>query len=597
MANSSLQLTSLDFDTLKTDFINFLKTQNQYKDFNFEGSNLNVFLDIMSYNTFKNSFFLNMVASEGFLDSAQMRESLFSHSKELNYIPRSARSATVDLDVSFTANGASQPYIFKKGQTFSTIIKSGSYFFSVSEDTAVTSTNTSFDITLTLYEGTYVSDTYIMDYTNATPRFKLTNLNVDTDSLVVLVYENGSTDPTIFRQASTLLDLNETSEVYFLQGSENADYEVVFGDSVLGRRPTNLSTIVLDYRVTSGDVANGAKTFSIDFDPANGEAQNSIQVATGVASRNGALAETNDSIKFYAPRHFQTQERAITTTDYEILLKSQFPEIAAISVYGGETVIPPRYGKVFVAIDLQNIDGLPDSKRLEYYSFLKSRSPLTVEPIFVEPEFTYIDVVSLVNYNINITTQTSQNLQVSLINTILAFATTYLNDFSATMRYSKFLAAIDGTDPSIVGNETQVRVYKKLQPVLGTPQNINVNFDFPLQSIQPIGTDRHLSSVEQTITTSPFQKNGDTMLIEDDGLGNLYYIKRVGLYDVPISVAGNYDVVTGEISLINFQIDSYDGSSLNLYAKPAEDDISSSKNTILAIEAPGIAITVGTVRE
>jgi hypothetical protein len=588
---SSLKLVNLDVDTLRADFVEFLKTQEQYKDYNYDASNINVLLRLLAYNTFKGSFYLNMVGSEMFLDTAQMRESLFSHAKDLNYVPRSSRSAKARVRVAFQANGASQPYIFEKGDTFSTIIKSVSYFFSVAEDTPVVSGNSSFSVDLDVYEGVYVKDTYILDDSLETSRFKLTNKNADVDSLTVLVYEDGAVEPTTFRKANSLLDLTSKSDVFFLQGSENAEYEVLFGDNILGRRPANMSTIVLDYRITKGDAGNGAKVFTMDFDPTSREGS-SFTVTTLSESFNGADPETNESIRFYAPRHFQTQERAVTARDYEIILKTQFPEIASVSVFGGEDLNPPRYGKVFVAVDVQDVEGLPDGKKIEYYNFLRSRSPLSVEPVFIEPEFTYVSLDVLVKYNVNKTTLTSTNIKAAAMEAIMDYNDEFLDDFNSNLRFSKLLAAIDEADPSIVGNETILRVYKKIRPVLGTAQNIIVDFGFPLD-------DRggYTSGREPVIETSEFRYLGETMFIEDDAKGMLRYTKRLGNQSLAVSRAGTVDIKSGIVQFTNFIVDSYKGSAMKVYAQPDSNDVSSVKNTILKIEPEEVRVTVEVVRE
>ena len=612
MANSSIDLINLDFDTLKAGFVNYLKSQEQFKDYNFDSSNINVLMDLLSYNTYKNTFYLNMIFAESFIDSAQLKESLYSHAKELNYLPRSSKSAVANVTISFSASGEAQPYIIRKGETFSTIIKQDAYTFSTFEDVILTSSNNNFISTFNIYEGIYVTDSYIFDGSTQFQQFKISNENVDTDSLSVLVYEDGSTIPQKYTKATTLLDLNENSKVFFIQGSTDGKYEILFGDGILGKRPKGGSTIVLDYRISSGDLANGARTFSANFDPTGaGELLSPITVTLnkytnetdGAYSVNGAEPETLDSIRYYAPRHFQTQERAVTFSDYEIILKSKFPEIGAVSVYGGEDANPPRYGKVFISIDIKNVEGLPDTKKNEYYNFIKSRSPLSIDPIFINPEFTYVSVDSIIRFNINITTRTAQNIKADAVLTISEFADTYLNDFKSTLRYSKLVKEIDNIDDSVVSNQTELTIYKKILPKLGVPQNIDINFGIPLAETYYIldkfttVESRHNLENVHIVHSSLFTYNGDKCEIEDNGDGILRIIKKTGSFHTVVGNIGTVDYITGAIKLNNFKPDSFDGNYFKMYAKTKDKDISSLRNEILSIESDEINVKVEAIRE
>ena len=615
MANSSIDLVPLDFDSYKASLIQFLQSQDQFKDYNFEASNINVLLDILSYNTYKNSFYLNMAFAESFIDSAQLKESLFSHAKELNYVPRSARSSVANISLSFSASGESQPYTIAKGETFTTLIKQNSYTFTSAEDIIISSPNTTFTSTFNIYEGYYVNESYLFDSNIPSQKFMINNENVDLDSLTVSVYEDGSSVPINYIRSSTLLDLTEKSEVYFVQGSLDARYEILFGDGIIGRKPKNNSLIVLQYRVTAGGDANGAKVFSANFDPTGaGELLSAVNVTVNPFttssnvnaqgySVNGDAPESLESIRYYAPRHFQTQERAVTVSDYQTVLKTKFPEIGAITVYGGEELSPPRYGKVFVAVDIKNVEGLPDAKKTEYYSYLKSRSPLSIDPIFTEPAFTYVAVNSKIKYNKNITTQTIQNIEANVVSTVTTFANTYLNDFNSSLRYSKLVTDIDKSDTSIISNQTDLVVYKKLNPKLGTPQNLEINFNIPLKEtyyvLDKISTVKSAHQTEEvhTVYSSLFTYNGEKCELEDNGNGVVRIIRKTDLSHVVLKNIGTVDYEKGIVKLNNFTLDSYDGNYLKLYVETKEKDIISSKNEILSIEPDEINVTVEAVRE
>jgi hypothetical protein len=596
MANSSLNLVGLDFTTLKNDFKNFLRSQEVFKDYDFEGSNISVLMDLMAYNTYKNAFYLNMAVSEAFLDSSQLEASVLSHAKELNYVPRSARSSRCKIRVDFQASGDTQPYLIEKGSSFTSVIKNTSYIFTVPESTILSSANTSYSFETYVYEGIYLKESFIVDYNQENQRFVATNKNIDTESLTVTVYEDGSDIGESYSLASSLLGLTNTSKVFFLQASDLGNYEVIFGDGIIGKKPKDRSTIIIDYRISNGSGANGAKEFSINFDPTSGDFLETPEVTVLEESIGGLEKESLNSVKYYAPRHFQIQERAITPSDYEIILKTQFPEINTISVYGGEEIDPPRFGKVFIAIDVSDVDGIPENRKNEYYSFIKRRSPLSIDPIIVEPIFTYIAVTSKVRYNVNISKATPERLKSLVTKSINDYNTEYLNDFNSTLRYSKFNYSIDSSDNSIVSNLTELQIYKKIKPTIGIGQNFDINFNVPLINDLPELLEQHNANDRHTIGSSLFVYNGLDCLIEDNGDGILRIVQPIGNLHKKVIDIGTVDYDKGVIKLVNLKIDSYEGNEIKIYAKPRDNDITVGKNTILTIEPSEIKIIVESVR-
>jgi hypothetical protein len=539
-----------------------------------------------------------MVLSEGFLDSAQLRNSILSHSKELNYLPRSYRSAKARIKVNFEADGSSAPYVVRKGSTFTSLVKNNSYTFTIPENILVASANNDYTFETDVFEGIYITDTYTYIEEVENQRFKITNKNVDTTSLTVNVFEDGNEVSDIYTYATSLLDLNPDSKVYFLQPSEDGFYEVLFGDGNLGRRPAINATVVLNYRISSGENANGAKQFIIDFDPTgNDELLINPEVNTLENSKSGTGPESIDSIKFTAPRHFQVQERAVTSRDYEIILKSQFPEIAAIHAYGGEDLSPPQYGKVFISVDLNNIDGLPESKKDEYTKFIKNRSTFGIVPHFAEPEYTYLQIISTVRYNINITSDSSETIKTKVKETVLDFRDTYLDDFDVILRHSKLETAIDQTDSSIVSSVTKQKIYKKLNPTLDTPVNLTVDFGVPLykrlghaHSFHPFQTDRAVSS-------SNFYYNSELATIEDDGFGAVRILRLRGAAYEKILDIGSVNYDTGVIQINDIKFDSYIGDSFKVFVRPEDNDVNAQFNNILTIEAEEVKITTEEIRE
>lgn len=598
MANTSINLVDLDFASLKGSFKNYLRDQNQFKDYDFEGSNINILLDLLSYNSYKNAFYLNMLLSESFLDSAQLRNSILSHAKELNYLPRSARSSKARVRIEFEATGESAPYIIQKGSPLTTLVKNESYTFTIPETITVSSANTTYSFETDIFEGTYIQDTYTYRQGIENQRFKLTNRNIDTESLTVSVFEDGNEVSDAYKLSTSLLDLDETSKVFFLQPTETGYFEVLFGDNNLGRRPKINSTIVMEYRTSSGELPNGAREFSVDFDPTGSDELNfTPEVNTLENSKDGAEEESIESIRYMAPRHFQTQERTITASDYSIALKGQFPEINAVHAYGGEDLTPPQFGKVFIAVDITNVDGFPESKKIEYKNFIDRRSPFGIRPVFVDPEFSYLSVRSKVRYDVNVTSASRETLKSIIKNAVVDYNEEYLNDFNVILRNSKLETEIDNSDASIISSVTKTQIYKKINPRLGFSENFRLNFGVPIIDTIPEKEDLHRATDVHSLVSSLFIFNSEQVLLEDDGSGNIRVMKTDGFINEKIKNVGKIDYNTGQVEINGLVVDSFQGSSIKLYVIPVDPDVVASQNSILTIEDDEIIIDLEEVRK
>jgi hypothetical protein len=590
---SSLSLTSLDPTTIETALKTAMKADPNFKDYDFEGSNLAALIRILGINTHLNSFYLNMVHAEGYNDSAQKRSSILSKSKELGYTPRSARSAKATVRLTFT--GTEPTYTIEKGRTFSSTVKNRGYVFSVPDNLLLASANGTFSTETDLYEGAFVSDSYVMNYSDETQRFVLSNPNVDTRSLTVVVYADGEITGKTYRKATSLFDIQEDDRVYFLQASETDQYEIIFGDGVAGYRPPDGALVLLDYRVTKGEEANGAKSFSIDFELGGGASN--IKVTTIDVASGGAGAEDTESIRYYAPRHFQVQERAVTADDYKVLLKTEFPEIRAVTAFGGEEAEPPLYGRVIIALDISDVDGIPGSKRDEYYNFLKKRCGLTITPVFIDPQYTYVAVRSQVLYNLNTTTLTPSNIETLVFNAVASYADNYLNDFESKLRYSKLVAAMDASHESIVGNETELRIYKKMVLTRGVSQSFVVDFAMPLYDGAPEVSATFPSTDVRTIRSGPFLASAGVVYLTDDGAGVVWMATDKGATTVLLQKAGTVDYETGVVTITNITPTTFQGTSVKLYAKVADLDVASRRDTILTTEADEVQVFATPTRE
>lgn len=579
MANTSIILSNLDFDTIKNTFKQYLRSQDRFNDYDFEGSNMNVLLDILSHNTFQNAFYLNMIGNEMFLDTAQMRDSVVSHAKELNYTPRSFKSAEANVSMTITStNPLKRSVVVPKGTTFTSRFVNKNYTFTTGENIVIdaftigSNGNPTFTgSNITLFEGYYVNDVYTYTYNNS-QRLVITNKNVDTSSISITVMEDNGSTSIPYSRATSLFDLNSSSKVFFVQGADNESYEVIFGDGVSGRRPKDNSVVVIEYRLCNGELPNGCNDFVAD---STIDGESNVVVSTNIAASGGGVSESIDSIKYNATRHFTTQERAITAEDYETLLKLNFPEINTVTAYGGEDLSPPQFGKVFVAVDLNEVDGLPTIKKDQYYKFLKPRSPVSIDPVFIDPEYTYLNVRSSIKYDINTTKLTADDIKTIVTGTVIDYAKANLNSFNKVFRYSKMIQAIDNSQVSIISNETDVRLIKIIRPALNTTQNIDVAFNIALD------VSRYETDGGYTIQSTKFVYGGQRVVMQDRTDGTVEIISLSNGRSV--ADVGYVDYDTGLIQLNNFNISGYSGNGIKIYAVPRSKDIATINNVILNI--------------
>lgn len=593
-ANSSIQLTSLDFDSLKSSMKAYLSEQKIFQDYDFEGSNINVLLDILSYNSYLNAMYLNMVVNEMFMDSAQLRDSVISHAKELNYLPKSFASSVANVDVKIvTTDPNKRSTIIPKGTQFTSKVGNQNFIFSTNENIVITSANTTFVApSVRIYEGTFQSDSYAVRYDEPL-RYRISAKNVDVSSITLTVVEDNGKNPIKYQRANSLFGLDKDSTVFFIQAAYGDQYEIVFGDGVIGRKPKNNSVILMEYRTSSGELPNGANLFK----PVGAiDSETNITITTNERASGGAVAESIQSIKYNAPRYFTTQERAVTTEDYENLLKIQYPEINTVSAYGGEDLDPPQFGKVFITVDLKEFDGVPQIKKDEYYKFLKPRCPVAIDPVFINAEYLYLYVNSIVKYNINVTSLNTDDITARVISQIRQYATENLNNFNSVFRYSKLISSIDSIDPSIVSNETDIYLTKYVTPSLNTNQNLTIDFTVPLAPTVPELSTTHESLEAHTITSSRFIFDGKQAIAEDDGIGNMRIVVFDGQNHVKAADIGTVDYDTGVIRLNDFRISAFEGQYLKFYAMTRAKDIQTSKNIILNILESDIVVDAQPVR-
>lgn len=601
MANTNLKLTGLDFSELKDNFKQYLKrSDSPFKDVDYEGSNISQLLDVFAYNTYLNSFYLNMVASEMFLDSATLRDSVISHAKELNYVPRSYRSSEAKVSFTVTPTSPLDSLLIPKGTSFTTKIGSNNYTFST-QDNLVISANSSgvFNVNdLVIYEGAYTVDSFVYASSNTDQRFVLSNPTVDTRSLSVLILENDGANSYTYTRATSFLDNQANSQIYFLQAAENSQYELIFGDNIIGRTPQNGATIVVEYRVCNGELPNGAATFSID---GSIQGQSNISsITTSQISRGGGINENVKSIKFNAPRSYQNQDRAVTTTDYENLLLANFSEIESISAYGGEDADPPQYGRVFISVDVQGGEGVPDADKQRFLNFIKLRAPVGLEPVFIDPKFLYLELGIIARYNTNLS-----NLNPSAIETLIkAVVSEYnldkLNGFKKTIRYSKLAELINNAHPSIVGIDLAIHPYFNLTPITNESFSTTLNYGFELGTFYDLssGTEDYIRSTVKSIYSSRFVFGGVSCTLQDDNNGKLaIYSLNENNESIFVKNIGIVDYTSGKVEIDGLFVESYSGRGIQVHANPLIKDITASKNTIITIRDIDVEVTATPIKE
>jgi hypothetical protein len=594
MSNTSINLTNLDFDTLKASFKSHLSSQTAFKDYDLAGSNINVLMDLLAYNTYLNAFYLNMVSSEMFLDSAQLRDSVISHAKELNYVPRSFRSAKAIVDIAITPtnpNGITTVNI-PRGTSFTSKVGSNTYTFTLNDSVAISgSTNGVFTAAnVAIYEGSLVTDTFMYNSISTSQRFVLTNPTVDITSLRVYVTEDNGSTVLTYNMANSYIGVGSSDLAFFVQAAGSDLYEVVFGNGQQGRVPKHGAVISAVYRVGNGELPNGCAVFSSD-DAIDGHTN--VRVITKQDASGGAVHETTHMIRKNAPRYFQSQERAVTANDYKTLLQLAFPEINAIHVFGGEEAEPPRYGKVIISVDVDNSSTVLDSKTEEYRAFLKNRCPLTVDPIFIDPEYINVEVYSNINYNLNTIGVSEAELTAAAKTQVRVFNELNLNNFDTTMRYSRLVEQIDSTDVAIIGNSTEVIAYKDIIPTLNSSEPFSIQFLQPLKVLNSAYIHPYVSN--HAVTSTYFTYNGEQCKLEDDGNGILRIVSlalEMGEHATVINV-GTVDYTTGTLVMSGgLNVSAFEGSTIRIRVVPDSKDIVSKQNNIIRIKDDDIFITV-----
>ena len=591
----NISITELDFFAAKDALKNYLKGQTQFRDYDFDGSNMNVLLDVMSYNTYMNNFYTNMAYSEMFLDTAQTRQSAISHAKELNYLPRSCISSAARVQIDISPNDAPSFIIIPKGTKFTGRTGNTAYTFSTDRSYTVTQVDGLYCVSnISIYEGKLVTEYYTAT-SGTTQRFILNNTDVDTSSISVAVRASAAAGAvsTEFTRKDSIFGVISTDPVFYIQPTDSDSYEITFGKDVFGKQPVVNNVIEVSYRISSKTAPNGIRTFTSE-----NIAGYPVTITTIAKSDGGTDRESIESIRFFAPKSIQIQDRAVTESDYEIILKNQFPEIQAISVYGGEELTPPRYGRVVVAVDVQNAEGVSENSKNAYYTYLKERCPIGIEPIVISPEFMFLNVDAKVYYNTKTTAASESDIRVAAKAAIVAYSTNNLSDFRKTFRFSKLGYDIDKSNANILSNDTEVLAIIPINPVLNTATSYTLNFKNILITDHLLTNNESLADHKPAIKSSQFTYNGKTAFIQDNGAGVLQILRTTSTGFVYLNRnIGSVNYVTGQIIITNLSVSAFIGAEIKIYGRTASKDIAAPKDRIITIREQDINITVYGVRE
>jgi hypothetical protein len=602
---SLINFTNLDFDQIKSTLRDYLRSNSNFTDYDFEGSNLSTILDVLAYNTYISSYNANMVSNEVFIDSATLRENIVALARNIGYIPRSRKAASATITFFVDASNifpTPSSLTLQKGIVASSSAQfaNQSFTFCILEDITVPVINgTATFENIQVYEGLLVTDTFTNSFRDVNQRFVLNNTGIDTDLISVSVKPlQTSSIRTKFNRQDSLFDVNGQSKVYFLQEVEDERYELIFGDGIFGEKLGDESFIEASYITSNGDAANGVSRLSFSGRIVYTRNSQEYVVSTGISllttilpSSGGEGIESIDSIKKYAPRIYSSQNRALTINDFETLIPARiYPETESISVFGGEDVIPPQYGKVFISIKPRTGDFLPNLVKENIKRDLKKYSVAGIVAEILDLKYLYIEIESQIYYNTNLAPNSSYVSSLVIDNATKYSESSELNRYGARFKYSKFLKVIDDSHESITSNITKIQMRRDLRVVLNTFAEYSIGF----------GNQFYIKSLNGfNIKSSSFRVAG---LTQDVYISDVPDTNRrtgsIFLFTVPSSLSsqatilrrnvGKIDYVNGVITLNPINITSAplkDGQpTIEISAIPQSNDIIGKQDLYLQLD-------------
>ena len=589
---SYVQVANLDFTEIKSSLKEYLRSNSDFTDYDFEGSTLSTLLDVLAYNTYYTAFNANMVVNEAFLESATLRDNVVSLAKQIGYLPKSSVSPTAVLNINAdfsTQNNIPSIVKMPRGSQFLTRINGTTYSFITAKDYVVglNSQSVAEFQDVEIKEGNYVIETFT--FNSAIPqRFILQNSGIDTSTLKVTVRPTfNSTSVVEYRLADNIIGFDGTSQVFFLQEGEDERYEIIFGDGILGKKLDSNNYIEVSYITTNGSAANAARVFSygavLEDQVGGNDYAPTVTLTTTTAASGGESLETVDSIKRNAPKFFNTQNRAVTADDYESIIRRIFPAIADIVCFGGEDASPPEYGKVKIVVKPSYATKLSAYTKNLISTDLKKYAVVSVTPEIVDPSITYVELNSNIYYNKSKTTLNESELKASVINSLTTYrGTSDLEKFNGRFKYSRIVGIIDATDESITSNETEIKLRKDFIPVLNTVTQYEICYQNVVKS----------GCSNPSVQSSGFVVAGypsDIVYLADDQKGNVYLYKIDPTTQnrfVLNAQQGTIDYGKGEVMLnrLNIIKGTYDDGRIELRVSPTNKDIYAYREAYLSLD-------------
>jgi len=487
---SALRVTELDFLSIRENLKTFLRSQSEFQDFDFEGSGMAVLLDILAYNTHYMGYYLNMVGNEMFLDTAQIRASVLSHAKLMNYVPSSKQGALSKVDIfvtpSNTEDNAATSVTLEKYTRLLGYDKDGiNYPFVTLNSNTALKTNGSFAFSnVFIKQGEVITLQYLVDSTNEKRRFEIPSANVDTTSITVSIQESSSnTDTKVYTLAEDITELTSNSMVYFIEENEKLNYTFYFGDDILGKKPKDGNIVICTYLDNVGAQSNNITGFTFT-DQIGGEYKDNVTVSSAVSSYGGSDKETIEQVRFRAPYFYTTQNRAVTKNDYETLLLKDYNYIDSVSVWGGEDNDPVVYGKVYISIKTKGNYQLTNFEKEQIKEeLIQSRNILTVTPEIIDPDYVYVIVQGSVTYDSKATSKSAGELMQLVKAAISDYNDQELSDFTSTFRKSKLQSYIENCDPSITGSDIDIYVQKRVPLTFDVKKTYNIQYKMPIKQL------------------------------------------------------------------------------------------------------------------
>jgi hypothetical protein len=595
------QFTNLDFNTIRAQIKDYLRANTNFTDFDFEGSNFSILIDTLAYNSYITSFNTNMAVNESFIDSATLRENVVSLARNIGYVPQSRRAsrATISFEVlTSTFNVPPASITLKAGIVALGAVESGSYIFSIPEDitVSVNSNGIARFSSIDVYEGSYVTKSYVVDYSNSQQKFILDNPGIDTTTLRVFSITSAKRE---YLPIQNIFNVDKDTRFYLLQEVLDEKYQIIFGDDVIGKRPENGSTIFASYIITNGKNGNGAQRFTFSGIL---EDNNKNSISSGISlidvitpSENGDDIESVDRIKFLAPRVYSSQYRAVTSNDYKALIPFLFPNVESVNAYGGEELPQPQYGKVFISVKPKNGEFISQASKERILQQLKSYSIAGIKPEIVDLKYLYVEIDTNVYYDRSKITDLNI-IRNSVINSITNYSkSSDFTGFGGRLKYSKLTGIIDRTDGSITSNITKIKIRRNLSPIINRLASYEICF----------GNKFHIKKTNfddnngYNIKSSGFAVRGlvDIVYISDIPLnktqGSIFLFKLVsGVPSIVLRNAGTVDYVKGEIILKPIIITSFIGNEIQIEAIPESNDVISLRDIYLQLDIKSLVVNV-----